>query len=63
MPTFEGLTGPISFDTNGRRVNYSIDIYRSALNMPLAKVFYLAHSNLTNKLKEILKLDWNLFAR
>jgi hypothetical protein len=41
MPTFEGLTGPISFDKNGRRVNYSIDIYRSALNMPLAKVKFI----------------------
>jgi hypothetical protein len=39
---FEGLTGPINFDSNGNRVNYTINIHRVALNMPLAKVnFYL----------------------
>ena len=38
VPPFEGLTGPISFDEQGRRANYSIGIYRIALNMPLAKV-------------------------
>ncbi|CAF0748574.1 unnamed protein product [Brachionus calyciflorus] len=38
MPTFEGLTGPINFDSRGYRVNYSIDIHRVALNMPIAKI-------------------------
>lgn len=38
MQPFEGLTGPISFDSTGRRTNYTIDIYRVALNMPIAKV-------------------------
>ena len=38
MPTFEGLTGPINFDSNGNRVNYTIDIHRVALNMAIAKV-------------------------
>lgn len=38
MPPYEGLTGIISFDANGFRNNYTIDIYRVALNMPLAKV-------------------------
>lgn len=40
MPTFEGLTGPINFDANGYRVNYTIDIHRVALNMAIAKVFF-----------------------
>lgn len=38
MPSFEGLTGPITFDFKGKRANYTIDIYRSSVNMPLANV-------------------------
>jgi hypothetical protein len=38
METLEGLTGPINFDTKGRRVNYTINIYKSAMNLPLAKI-------------------------
>ena len=46
MPPFEGLTGPISFDANGKRTNYTIDIYRSSFNMPLTKVciFKIIHN-------------------
>ncbi len=40
MPSFEGLTGPITFDLKGKRANYTIDIYRSSVNMPLANVVF-----------------------
>ena len=52
IQSFEGLTGPIAFDANGTRVNYTINIHRLALNMPLAKVnkaYFLLCSNVLNK--------------
>jgi hypothetical protein len=40
MPPYEGLTGFISFDSHGKRINFTIDIHRVALNMPLSKVSF-----------------------
>ena len=38
MQPFEGLTGPITFDSKGNRINYTIDIHRASSNMPLTKI-------------------------
>ncbi len=38
MQPFDGLTGPITFDSRGRRANFSIDIYRVEFSMPLTKI-------------------------
>ncbi len=37
-PAYEGLTGPIRFDSNGRRKKYSIGVYKVGLNFPLRKI-------------------------
>ena len=38
MPAYDGLTGPITFDSKGRRANFTIDIHRISFNMPITKV-------------------------
>lgn len=38
MPDFEGLSGPIAFDSKGYRTKYLIDIHKVAMSMPIAKV-------------------------
>ncbi len=45
MPIFEGLTGPITFDSKGKRANYTIDIHRSSVNMQLANVCIFSEVN------------------
>ena len=35
---YNGLTGPISFDSSGKRSNYTIGVYKVELNSPLKKV-------------------------
>jgi len=41
MQSTELLTGPVTFDQQGYRENYTIDIYRVANNLPIAKVFLI----------------------
>ena len=41
MQSTELLTGPVTFDQQGYRENYTIDIYRVANNLPIAKVILL----------------------
>ena len=43
MQPFEGLTGPITFDSKGSRTNYTIDILRASSNMPLTKVLIIVN--------------------
>lgn len=38
MHIFNGLSGPIQFDSNGRRTNYIINIYKLTLNATVKKV-------------------------
>ena len=39
---YEGITGPLSFDSTGKRNNYKIDVYRIELNTPQKKA---SHKN------------------
>ena len=38
VQVYNGLTGPVYFDINGMRANYTIDIHMIAMNMPITKV-------------------------
>ena len=38
MQDVEKASGNVNFDEKGKRSNYTINIYRSALSMPLAKI-------------------------
>ena len=64
---YNGLTGPISFDSTGKRTNFTIGVYKVELNSPLKKVGirFLVKVLFWFKLNRdaLLLLDWLLFER